>query len=79
MTHGVEWQSWRSGGVFYILPHDFLVKEAAFHETLKFNKFLKYFEFKLQKINPRQFDIVINKTHITLFSTNGFGSMTPDI
>jgi hypothetical protein len=54
-----------------------LAVEQMLNKTLKFMKKLEYFRFMTKQIDPREFTIIINKTHIISFIAKGINGRTP--
>ena len=58
---------------------NFAIKESLY-KSPKFLKFVKNFRLVLQKIDPSEFTIIMNKTHIVFFFLpTDSGVQTPDI
>jgi hypothetical protein len=58
---------------------DDLSIKKSLNKGLKFMELLKHLRFKLNKIDPREYTKVIDKTHIILISSSPFRSWTPNI
>jgi hypothetical protein len=57
---------------------NFTIKESL-NKSLEFSKILEDLRFKLDKIDPCKFAIVINKTHIIFITIGRFKSRSPYI
>ena len=57
---------------------NFAFKEML-NKSLKLMKKLKHFKFCAKEVNPCEFAVIINETHIILFTTKRVNYKTPNI